>query len=275
MRKLVLVCTSVFAAVAASALVPASRGVSSGDGEIRLIPIPESAVHHDPRVRESGMREGTSTNWSGYAAQTNLSSPQSGAVSDVKGTWIVPEAHSSDSSQTFSSNWVGIDGYSSRTVEQLGTESDFSNGTASYYAWFEMYPKRGFLISGFAVHPGDEISAEVRHTGNGKFVLSMTNNTTGKSFSTTQKMPNADRSSAEWVVEAPFSGGVLPLADFGTTSFSACTATINGHTGPIDDGAWQNDPITMQNADGTVKATPSAVTDSAGASSFDVTWSHE
>ena len=60
MRKLVLVCTSVFAAVAASALVPSSRGVSSGDGEIRLIPMPESAVHHDPRVRESGMREGTS-----------------------------------------------------------------------------------------------------------------------------------------------------------------------------------------------------------------------
>jgi hypothetical protein len=275
MRKSVVLCTSVVAAAAAFALIPGSGRASSQDGEIRLIPIPESAVHRDPHIRESGMREGTSTNWSGYAAETNLSSPQSGAVSDVKGTWIVPQAHASASSQTFSSNWVGIDGYSSKTVEQLGTESDFSNGSASYYAWFEMYPKRGFLISGFAVHAGDRISAEVRYAGSSKFVLSMRNDTTGQSFSTTQKMGNAARSSAEWVVEAPFSGGVLPLANFGTTSFSNCTATINSHTGPIDDTAWANDPITMQNADGTVKATPSAVTDSSGASSFDVTWSHE
>ena len=36
------------------------------------------------------VKNGTSTNWSGYAVETNLASPQSSAVSDVVGTWIVP-----------------------------------------------------------------------------------------------------------------------------------------------------------------------------------------
>jgi peptidase A4-like protein len=275
MRKTIVFCTSVFAAVAASALIPASGPAAADAGEIRLIPLPESAVRHDPNIRETGMREGTSTNWGGYAALTSLTSPQSGAVTDVKGTWIVPAVVASTSSKTYCANWVGIDGYSSKTVEQLGTESDVSNGSASYYAWFEMYPKRAYLISGFTVHPSDSITAEVKYIGNNKFVLSMTNNTTNQTFSTTQKGGGTSRSSAEWIVEPPYSGGVLPLADFGTTYFSGCTATINGHTGPIDDAAWANDPITMQYADGTVKATPSSLTDSAGASSFDAVWSHE
>lgn len=274
MRKSVVFCTSVVVAVAASALVPAS-GRASADGEIRLVPLPPSAARHDPSIRETGMRDGTSTNWGGYAALTSLSSPQSGAVSDVKGTWIVPEVHASTSSKTYSAAWVGIDGYSSKTVEQLGTESDWLNGSASYYAWFEMYPKRAYLISGFAVHPGDVISAEVKYIGSSKFVLSMTNTTTGQTFSTTQKAGNASRSSAEWIVEPPYAGGVLPLADFGTMSFSDCTATINGVTGPIGDTHWQNDAITMQTSGGTVKATPSALDDTGGVSSFDVTWSHE
>ena len=48
----------------------------------------------------------------------------------------------SGSGPTYSSVWVGIDGYSSNTVEQIGTEQDVSaNGKTSYYAWYEMYPQ--------------------------------------------------------------------------------------------------------------------------------------
>ena len=276
MRKAIVLCTSVFAAVAASALIPASPREAAADGEIRLIPLPASALRYDPSIRETGMRDGTSTNWGGYAALTSLTSPQSGAVSDVKGTWEVPAVTASTSSKTYAAQWVGIDGYASKTVEQLGTESDWSNGSASYYAWFEMYPKRAYLISGFTVHPGDSITAEVKYIGGNKFVLSMTNNTTTQTFSTTQKAGKSSRSSAEWIVEPPYSGGVLPLAKFEQpTHFEGCTATINGHTGAIDDTAWANDPITMEYSDGTDKATVSGLTDTAGASAFDVTWLHE
>ena len=65
---------------------------------------------------------GTSSNWSGYAAETNLASPQSGAVSDVTGTWQVPFV--TGTINAWSSAWVGIDGYASNSVEQLGTDSD-------------------------------------------------------------------------------------------------------------------------------------------------------
>src|SRR5439155_9436556 len=93
-----------------------------------LVPIPASAGHHavqgKPRLRNAN---GTSQNWSGYAAETSLSSPQDGAVTDVKGSWIVPAVTASSSSKTYSSAWLGIDGYSDGTVEQIVTEQDWSN----------------------------------------------------------------------------------------------------------------------------------------------------
>jgi hypothetical protein len=270
--------TLVFAALSAAVLSDHETSAVSGN-KYTLIPIAESAVHHhrgvtnDPRVRESDSEEhGTSSNWSGYAVQTDLASPQDGVVSNVVGSWTVPAATKSKSKSTYSSNWVGIDGYSNGTVEQLGTESDWSHGAPSYYAWFEMYPNRAFLISGFTVRPDDVITASVHYAGGTSYVLTIDNVTHGDHFTTTQNSSAALRSSAEWVAEAPSTGRVLPLANFGTTTFSGCSATIAGHTGPINDGAWQYDAITMS-AKNVVKATPSSL--SADGSGFSVVWSHE
>ena len=63
---------------------------------------------------------------------------QSTSVSYVAGSWVVPTV--STKTNGYSSVWVGIDGYSSSTVEQIGTEEDVVNGKATYYAWYEMYP---------------------------------------------------------------------------------------------------------------------------------------
>ena len=42
---------------------------------------------------------------------------------------------------TYAAFWVGLDGYTSKSVEQLGTDSDCTNvNSPSYYAWYEMYP---------------------------------------------------------------------------------------------------------------------------------------
>ena len=35
--------------------------------------------------------------------------------------------------------WVGIDGYSDSTVEQIGTEENVVNGVPQYHAWWKMY----------------------------------------------------------------------------------------------------------------------------------------
>jgi hypothetical protein len=237
-----------------------------------LVPIPSVARHHQhasPRLRNAN---GSSGNWAGYAVANRLNAPSSGVVSEVKATWTVPSVSASDSARTYSSIWVGIDGYSDTTVEQTGTEQDVTPDGPVYYAWFEMYPKFGYRIGNFPVEPGDVISAEVRYVGNNRFRLSISNLTKNVTFATTQRN-KAKRQSAEWIVEAPYSHGTLPLADFDTMTLTDCSATLSGQTGSITDPSWQFDAITMADPSGAVKAEPFGL--SADGASFSVTWGHE
>ena len=111
------------------------------------------------------------------------------------------------------------------------------------------------------------MSAFVQYS-NSRFTVSITDGRTGQSFSTTAKVPSAQRSSAEWIAEAPSSGGVLPLANFGTVSFGqdytsvaqTCYATIDGTTGAIgsfDSASIQQ--ITMVDSSNSVIAIPSSL----------------
>jgi len=238
-----------------------------------LVPIAvsssENQITYAPRIH---VKEGTSTNWAGYAVLTNLAAPQKGAVTDVKGSWVVPFVDCVSTPSAYSSFWVGIDGYSSNTVEQTGTDSDCSSGTARYYAWYEMYPKFPFNLK-MKISPGDVMSAEVAYIGNGKFRLVITDTTTGAIFSTTQTSKNAAKSSAEWIAEAPSSsGGVLPLANFGTASFNSAYATLNGVTASINSPNWQNDAINMTTQSGILKAQTSVL--SPDGTNFSVSWQH-
>jgi hypothetical protein len=110
---------------------------------------------------------------------------------------------------------VGIDGYDSNTVEQIGTDSEYnpSTGEVTYSAWWEVYPKSSHPIKAMAVNAGDRIAAYVKFipegnfkaiTDRGTFVLSLTDMTTGKSFTIRQgplRPVSYLRSSAEWIVE--------------------------------------------------------------------------
>lgn len=236
---------------------------------VPIFPVAAFGLANAPRIH---VTESTSTNWSGYAVQTSLASPAQNVVSDVQGSWTVPTVTGPRHGSYYSSDWVGIDGYSSPSVEQIGTDSDWINGKPNYYAWYEMYPQPSYLIKAITVQPGDVINAEVSYSG-GSFTLYIKDQTNGASFTTTLANTTAQRSSAEWVVEAPssFSGKVLPLADFGTVTFTGASATIGSHTGPITDTAWQNDPMTMVTSSGTVKAQPTLLSPS----SFSVTWLHQ
>jgi hypothetical protein len=206
------------------------------------------------------VREGTSTNWSGYAAHGSA-----GRFTSVAGSWTQPSVSCSNTN-TYSSYWVGLDGYSSSTVEQLGTEADCANGAPRYYAWFEMYPHPSNLIA-LTVIPSHTYSASVVAQAHGFYALRLTDTTTGTSFSTAQRLNSAQNASAEVIVEAPYSGGVLPLANFGTASFTGSVA--NGL--PLASFAPNIDPITMVNPYG-MTATPSALDSSTG-QNFSVLWS--
>jgi hypothetical protein len=222
-------------------------------------------------LRKHLLRNGTSSNWSGYAAETDLKQPNNNAVSNVSGQWIVPTVACTSQTASYSSVWVGIDGYSDNSVEQTGTEQDCQGTRASYYAWYEMYPHAMFKAN-LKVKAGDVITASVQLSGTNTYTLKLNDGTTGKNYSTKQKLKGAGRQSAEWVAEAPSSFfGVLPLADFGTMTFTNAGATLEGQTGSISN--WPNDPITMQTANGTAKATPSAL--SSDGTSFSDTWNHD
>ncbi len=205
----------------------------------------------------------TSTNWSGYAAGKDLLNGIDGTVSYVSGSWVVP-ALSASASDAYSAIWVGIDGYTNGTVEQLGTEQDFINGEQVNYAWFEMYPKASFLIKNFPIHAGDEITAEVAYESDGVFKLTMTNHTQGNFTEiprarTTSKF--AKRSSAEWIVEAPAlsTGEILSLANFDPITMYGCKTTINGVTGKINNARWKSEALIMETRTGIIEAKPSAL----------------
>ena len=219
-----------------------------------LGPAASAPAVHAPNAK---VRHSTSTNWGGYAATGRT-------YTSVSARWTQPVL-SCTTQNTWSSFWVGLDGYGSNTVEQTGTEADCRNGAPVYSAWYEMYPKWPVTIS-IPVRAGDVFVATVTAAARkGTFTLTLTNITAGRSFTTTQNAKQARRSSAEIIAEAPWSNGVLPLSNFGTASFT--NATVDGAAL----GGFAPDPITMVTSDGTAKATPGAIT---GGTNFDVTWSH-
>jgi hypothetical protein len=167
-----------------------------------------------------------STNWSGYAATGS-------SFTSAEGSWIVPASNCNGvAAQRYAAFWVGIDGYNSSTVEQTGTMNVCVGKTPSYYAWYEFYPQPMVEVPSVRVTPGDRISASVVYNGSTQaFTLTITNQTTGRSYNTSSKVPGANRSSAEWIAEAPCctnSGGILPLPNFGTASFGEDFTAITG-----------------------------------------------
>jgi len=229
-----------------------------------------------------------SSNWSGYAVAT---SP--GAVTDVKGSWTEPALQSPSAANTYSSFWVGIDGYNSSTVEQIGTcLYTNASGQAVYYAWYEMYPQEAMVsitttttnrkthqtTTTDPVYPGDTMNASVQYTGSNTFLMTITDDSQGWTFAISQavSIPPAAQSSAEWIAEAPSSSsGVLPLADFGTVSFSAASATISGTTGPIDSTAWPaGNPIAIDMVGSSgIEAYPSVIVDNTSGTTTTSTFS--
>jgi len=197
----------------------------------------------------------TSSNWAGYAVQTGKN-----AVTSVTGSWVVPTATGTGNS--YSSAWVGIDGWTSNTVEQIGTDSDIENGHPVYYAWYEMYPADAVNVTKLAIHPGDTITASVTFTSAG-FVLSLTDNKSG-TFTTTQHLPGgkvAARSSAEWIQEAPsnYDGSLAKLSNFGTIGFSNASTTVNGKTLPISAFGSATQQVDMTYNSGAIEAKTSGL----------------
>jgi hypothetical protein len=174
-----------------------------------------SSAAHAPGARAGD----TSTNWSGYAV-----TGANGAFKSVSASWKEPTATCSGRSAQYAAFWVGLDGFASDSVEQTGTDSDCSGRTPEYYGWYEMYPANPVNFSN-AVSPGDSFTASVTFSGTATYTLVLKDVTRGWTQTITKNQSGLARSSAEVITEAPSSeSGVLPLANFGTISYSASTA---------------------------------------------------
>jgi hypothetical protein len=214
-----------------------------------------------------------SGNWSGYAVESPSQFTQ------VIGTWVQPTAKCNSLSHTFSSFWVGLDGYTSKSVEQLGTDSDCKSANSpTYYAWYEMFPAASVNISTkqFPVKPGDTITASVTRSGT-SYTLSL-QSSEGWTFSTTQTGSDAN-TSAEWVAEAPNTCVLIfcsnaKLTNFGTVAFSGAQAATGGSLQPVSSFTTNSGPheITMTTNTGVTRAQPSALTSSGDG--FSDTWAH-
>jgi hypothetical protein len=211
--------------------------------------------------RDGRLTTATSTNWSGYAV-----TGANGAFSSVSASWTEPTASCSGNrrrTDQYASFWVGLDGYSSDSVEQTGTDSDCVGTSPSYYGWYEMYPAYPVNFTN-TVKPGDAMSASVTFSGTETYTLVLKDATQGWTQTITKNQSGLDRSSAEIITEAPSSNsGVLPLADFGTVNYgvSAANGTSLGSQSPTE--------IVMIDNSGADKDSTSAINGSGG---FSNTW---
>lgn len=207
-----------------------------------------TGIRHDgaPRVNDL-----LSNNWSGYQVTQRANYAQGG--------WTVPTVTAPvpgySTTGYYSSTWAGIGGgfnAGNGALIQAGTTQDVAaNGATTYYAWYEIVGGVGDTgserrINNLPVHPGDFVGGVGLYTAGGAQagVCDFTINTC-VSVPLTSSPPGT---TAEWVVEAPYAGVILPLVNFHTVTFSnscwALTYVQGGSCSSIAAGGAQ--PITME-----------------------------
>jgi hypothetical protein len=182
------------------------------------VPTPETStatVGLDVHLAAIGAEE--SPNWSGYAVGT-------GPFTAVQGTFTVPSLYSGDAVGEYLSEWVGIDGFGNSSLIQAGIQESIDPANpAMFYIqpWWEILPAPETNIdNGMQIAPDDEITIAISQTDAGSWSISLTDDTTGASFTTLQNY-SGELASAEWIVEAPEVGGAISvLAPYTTTEFT-------------------------------------------------------
>jgi len=281
LSKRAAICVFVSASIAVTAF--AQQPVESDPAQTGFVP-----RQHGPRIVAPGTRPpyydairnvtvSYNTSWAGYAVTGDN-------FKSVQGSWIVAAVDCTKTPKTFSSEWVGIDGWTSLTVEQIGTDADCLGSTPYYYVWYEFYPLNTVVIKSVSIAPGDIFSASVTYEGNNEYLVAITNVTTGETFSDEVEFTGADgsgvplRNSAEWIEEMDGA----KLADFGVDSFGA-VYTGSGMdlamdamvSGPIKafGKAVQDSIASKTGSDTEITALPSKL--ASDGSSFTVTWRAE
>ncbi len=184
-----------------------------------------------------------SNNWAGYAV-----TKKGGKFRKVTANFHVPHLDCArtpgETRGTYSSEWVGLDGFASETVEQDGISADCAPGTSKpmYTAWHEIFP-RPEVATKIVIRSGDSITATVAFSPTThNFRMSLTDNTNHHHFTVFRKCAatSCPRSSAEFISEAPgINGRLASLADYRTERFVTTAITSSaGKTGGLSSKRW-------------------------------------
>jgi hypothetical protein len=223
----------------------------------RLVGVGPNTAASRPGAKSTKNTE-YSENWSGYVADA-------GGYTSVLSGWTQPGADCSGTGGTTDAAfWVGLDGFGSGTVEQTGSDAVCQNGSPSYGAWFEAYPSPSYGYDA-TVEPGDQFYAYVSASGD-SYELVIEDDTQGWYGVQNVTVSGARDASAEIIAEAPSSGGILPLTNFGTVAFSDAQANGDGFSSlsPVQ--------LDMVSSSGALEAETSALPST---NAFSVTWVSE
>jgi Peptidase A4 family len=217
--------------------------------------LPGAAETHAPWIPgpgpttpgRAGAQVFVSKNWSGYVQGR-------AGVTSASGSWRVPTVQTPTKKRllkksTFSSSWVGVDGFGNSSLIQAGTEQDWLHGSAFYQAWWEILPYPETPIPSLTVRPGDTMSVHLTQDSPGVWTIAVADITTSQSVSIVQSY-RGPGTSVEWIQEAPTLGRRLAtLATDSTVVFDH--GTVNG-AGPA-----LTSPDAVYMIKGRVSSTPS------------------
>jgi hypothetical protein len=180
-------------------------GVCAGGGAMTVATAGtlSGARHLAPAVlgpRDSALW--TSSNWSGYALGTKTT--PNGTYTSVSAKWRVPVLKTNTGTK-YSSQWIGIDGFTNTHLIQTGTEVDYLGGQAVYAVWWEILPAPETPINK-PIKPGQTITASISKGSAGQWTIKISNGTWTFTKSTGYTGPGQ---SVEWIVEAPQVGGSI------------------------------------------------------------------
>lgn len=184
---------------------------------------------HAQGVTSGPSSTGVSANWAGYTT----SGYSAGTWEESVAYWNIPSTFPNPPGQTYSSTWAGLGTGDSNNdaLLQTGSETDVNtNGFATNYLWWELYPMNAQQEFDVRVYPGDSIYGDVIHTGYGTgyayacdesyspAVCSMVNITWPSSYTVTGAQ-------AEWIAERTEIGSNYPLfTDLNGIQFSGTSA---------------------------------------------------
>jgi Peptidase A4 family len=267
-----LAASTVTASAATTAAVAAKPSAAAqaqtlAKAAIEKLAIGQHATNHRTGVTSSsghakGLTDVQSTNWAGYADTGS-------SFSKVSASWTEPSASCSSNTEQLAAFWVGIDGYSSSSVEQDGTIIECYRKHTYQYTWWEMYPTNDIQVVGETLAAGDAITSTVTRSGT-SYTLTVTDAThTADSFTESETCSSCANSSAEWIAEAPSgSSSIYPLADFGSWTANNASVTEGTTAGTIS--SFTDDELTMIDSSKQTKALPGPLNGSGN--SFSVTW---